>query len=69
MVINLPGISDAEFTAPYGREEKALLYPEVTSWVSVEERAEYERRYPQMPDRIIDNLMKSDVKISVAPWG
>ena len=34
----------------------------------VEERAEYERRYPYMPDRIIDNLMNSDVKISVAPW-
>ena len=68
VVINLPGISDDEFNAPHGYEEKGLLYPEVTSWMHVEEPAEYERRYPYMPDRIIDNLMKSDVKISVAPW-
>ena len=68
VVINLPGISDDGFHAPHGDEEKRLLYPEVTSWIHVEERAEYERRYPHMPDRIIDNLMKTDVKISVTPW-
>jgi len=68
VVINLPGVSEDEFTAPHGDEEKRLLYPHVTSWVHVEERTEYERRYPYMPDRIIDNLMKADVKISVAPW-
>ncbi len=68
VVINLPGISDNECTAPYGDEEKNLLYPEITSWMTIEERTEYERRYPYMPDRIIDNLMKSDAKISVVPW-
>ncbi len=67
VVINLPGTSDY-FNAPHGDEEKRLLYPEVSSWMHVKERAEYERRYPCMPDRIIDNLMKSGVKISVAPW-
>lgn len=67
VVVNLPGVSDY-FNAPHGDEEKRLLYPEITSWVHVEERAEYERRYPYMPERIIDNLMKRDVKISVAPW-
>ena len=68
LVINLPGISDNEFTAPHGEQEKKLRYPEVTSWISIDERAGYERRYPFMPDRIIDNLMKSDVTISVVPW-
>ena len=68
VVINLPRIPNDEFTAPHGDEEKGLLYPEVTSWVHVEYRAEYERRFPYMPDRIVDNLMKSDVKVSVAPW-
>ena len=29
---------------------------------------EYERRYPYMPDRIIDNLLEPEAKISVAPW-
>ena len=69
VVINLPGVSDNWFNAPHGVDEKQLLYPGVTCWVHVKERAEYERRYPCMPDRIIDNLTTSDVKISVAPWG
>jgi len=68
VAINLPGISDNEFTAAYGDEEKRLLYPDIASWTTINERAEYERRYPHMPDRIIDNLLKSGVTISVVPW-
>lgn len=68
VVINLPGISDGQCHAAHGDEEKRLLYPEIASWTHVDERAEYERRYPNMPDRIIDNLVKPDVKISVVPW-
>ena len=64
VVINLPGIS-THCTAAYGDEEKKLLYPTIISWTTVDERAEYERRYPYMPDRIIDNLLKADVNISV----
>ncbi len=67
VVINLPGISDT-FNAPYGAQEKKLLYPGVTSWTSIDQRSEYKRRYPYMPDRIIDNLLRKDVTISVAPW-
>ena len=67
VVVNLPGISDY-FNAPYGDEEKRRVYPDITSWTTVNERAEYERRYPYMPDRIIDNLLKPDVMISVVPW-
>ena len=67
VVINLPGISDY-FHAPYGEQEKRLLYPNITSWTTIDKRAEYERRYPRMPSRLIDNLMKSDVTISVVPW-
>ena len=66
VVINLPKISDY-FTAPYGEEEKGILYSDIMSWTHIDQRTEYERRYPYMPDRIIDNLLKSDVKISVAP--
>ena len=68
VVINLPEISDNQFDAPHGDEEKRILYPDVTSWTHVDERAEYERRYPHMPDRIIDNLVQPGVRISVVPW-
>ena len=67
VVINLPGISD-NYDAAYGDPEKELLYPETTSWMHIKTRAEYERRYPYMPDRITDNLLKAGVTISVAPW-
>ena len=67
IAINLPGFSDS-FTAAHGDEEKRLLYPEVTSWTHVKERTEYERRYPYMPARIIDNLLKPTATISVVPW-
>ena len=68
VVINLPGISSDQFSAPYGDQEKELLYPDITSWIHINQRAEYERRFPYMPDRIIDNLLKQDVKISVTSW-
>ena len=67
VVINLPGISD-NYDVAYGDPEKELLYPETTSWMHIKTRAEYERRYPYMPDRITDNLLKAGVTISVAPW-
>ena len=67
VVINLPDVSE-NYHAAYGDPEKELLYPETTSWMHIKTRAEYERRYPYMPDRIIDNLLKAGVTISVAPW-
>ena len=67
-VINLPEVPSNQFFAPYGDQEKKLLYPDVSSWVHINQRSEYERRFPHMPDRIIDNLLKQDVKISVTSW-
>lgn len=68
LVINLPTISNSSYRVAYGDEEKALIYPEITKWISVDTKAEYERLYPYMPDRIIDNLLKPEVTISVMPW-
>ena len=52
---------------PYANE-KVQIYPEITNWCSIDSRNEYESRYPDMPERIIDNLMKEGVKISVTTW-
>ena len=66
LVVNLPGTSDS-FTAP--RElEKKVVYPDIEQWTTVDTRAEYEHRYPHMPARIVDNLMKPEANISVVPW-
>lgn len=66
LVINLPTTGCEFLTAGHGESEKTL-YPDITSWSSIN-KAEYERRYPYMPERVIDNLAKPDVQISVVPW-
>ena len=67
LVIMLPPTDYGPIHVAHGQSEKAL-YPDVTSWVSFESRAEYEHRYPYMPDRLIDNLLKPEAIISVIPW-
>ena len=66
LVVNLLGPSDY-FTAPR-QLEKDVVYPDIERWTTVSNRAEYERRYPHMPTRIVDNLLKREAKISVVPW-
>ena len=47
---------------------KINLYQSVTNWISIDSRDVFERRYPYLPERIIDNLLAKDVKISVTKW-
>ncbi len=68
LVINLPSTGCTLGTASHGDPEKARVYPEVSDWVSVDTRTEYERRYPYLPDRIVDNLLARDARVSVVPW-
>lgn len=67
VVIMLPSTGCGSCHASFANE-KASVFPHIESWTTVTSRAEYERRYPYMPARIIDNLMKDGVKISVANW-
>ena len=67
LVVTLPTAYSECVHAPRGQAEKSL-YPYITSWTSVNSRAEYERLYPTMPDRIIDNLLEPKAMLSVVPW-
>ncbi|MEN5059033.1 TIR domain-containing protein [Sphingobacterium kitahiroshimense] len=67
IVINLPTINCSYYNASHSGE-KENVFPENTIWTTVSDRGEYERRYPYMPDRIIDNLLKSNAKVSVIGW-
>ena len=67
LVINLPSTNCSYYTTSHSGE-KEHIYPENDSWMSIDERTEYERRYPYISDRIIDNLLKSEAKISVVNW-
>ena len=68
LVINLPSTGCTLGNASHGSLEKTRIYPEVPDWVTIDTRTEYQRRYPHMPDRIVDNLLARDARISVVPW-
>ena len=67
LIINLPQTGCTYFDSAHNGE-KEEIYPECTAWTTITDRSEYERRYPHMPDRIIDNLLEASVKISVTNW-
>jgi len=68
LVINLPGTECTYYTAAHGDEEKLKVYPENSNWISINSRTKYESRYPYLPDRIIDNLLKTGAEVSVTNW-
>lgn len=68
LVVNLPSTGSELCTTGHGPREQVRVYPEIPSWITVDTRAEYERRYPYMPERIIDNLLTHKAFISVLPW-
>ncbi len=65
LIINLPTISDS---VRAGHREQKNVYPEITDWTSFKTRKEYEDNHPNMPERIIDNLVHPGAKISVTNW-
>lgn len=67
IVILLPSVKSQYFTCAHDNEKK--FYPETDAWINITERAEFQRRYPYMPERIIDNLLSKTAYISVINWG
>ena len=68
LVINLPSVNCSYFQAAYGDGEKRLIYPDIESWRKIDARTEQASRYPHLPERIIDNLLAPNARISVVPW-
>lgn len=67
LVITLPTVSSGDEAINAAHREQHL-YPDIHGWTSTNSRAEWEKRYPYMPERLIDNLCKPEAKISVTPW-
>ena len=65
IVILLPSAKSTYYTCAHNNEKE---FYSNSSWMSIDSREEYHRRYPFVPERIIDNLLKSDVSISVINW-
>lgn len=67
IVIYLPSTSCKYCTVSH-ENEKEIVHPEIKDWCTFTERKQYEDRYPEIPSRIIDNLLAKDAKISVVSW-
>lgn len=67
IVVLLPSAKSDFYTAAFENEKKSI-YPTTTNWVTIDTRAEFQRRYPFMPARLLDNLLKKEAKISVINW-
>lgn len=67
LVLNLPTVHCNNFTVSH-EKEKELLYPGITNWINIDNRNAYEKIYPYIPERVIDNLLNPETKISVVDW-
>ena len=68
LVVNLPATEPYNSIYVCHSGEKETVYPDIHVLETITNRAEFERRYPCVPDRIIDNLLKPEAKVSVTSW-
>jgi len=64
LIINLPTIN--QYIRAFEEEEKRII-SNSTNWVSLETREQFEKCYPYMPERIIDNFINKQ-PITVVEW-
>lgn len=68
LVIDLPTTAATSWHCSLPSEKDVIYGDYRGSWTSLSHKSEYQSRYPDMPSRIIDNLMSNTVAMSVAPW-
>lgn len=68
LIVNLPTIEKDSTIRASNQNEKNGIFPEIKDWISIKDREKYKERYPYFPDRIIDNFLAENVKISVVNW-
>ena len=68
LVVSLPPIEANRSIYVSHSGEKKTVYPDIHGWETLTSRTEFESRYPYMPDRIIDNLVEPEAKVSVTSW-
>ncbi len=67
LVINVNDANQGFFQKSLPGEGEEI-YPEISDWQALETKADYKSWFPDLPDRIIDNLITTDVQISIVPW-
>jgi len=65
LIINLPGSNNV---IRRGSQREGQLISSNTNWYSVKTREEYHEKYPDMPERLIDNFLQDEVSFTVVEW-
>ena len=69
LVILLPSICSRNCIYAAHGDEKKKIYPDlIEGWISLESKPACKERFPDLPERIIDNLLNLNARISVCPW-
>ena len=68
LVVTLPTVRTCPIYAKHGDKEKALYPYPATSWRQIGSWEQCKQACPEMPDRILDNLVKPEALVSVTPW-
>jgi hypothetical protein len=68
LVINLPDSGSESWWTAFP-QEKDLIYPDYRGgWRNFTTQSEFQEMFPNMPHRILENLVIPGVKISIVPW-
>ena len=69
LVINLPSISDEQKMLACGNDEEQVMSNGFTRWTPIQKDVAYiENDYPYLPHRIVTNIARNNVSISVVNW-
>lgn len=67
LCIQLPSTNPTSWHAAHDWE-KDDIYPDCTSWMSIDSWEGYRERHPYLPERILDNLLCDTAAVSVTNW-
>lgn len=69
LVINLPSISGEQGMLACGKSEEQAMGNSLTTWTPLQKDVAYiEKKYPYLPHRIITNIARENVSISIVNW-
>ena len=69
LVINLPSISGKQKMLACGNGEEQVMSSAFTTWTPIQKDVAYiEHDYPFLPNRIVINIARNNVSISVVNW-
>lgn len=69
LVINLPSISGKQKMLACGNDEEQVMGNALTVWTPIQKDIAYiEHDYPYLPDRIVANIARNNVSISIVDW-